>query len=364
MNDHCGHAVERICTHDEHAQFGLGHIRGPRRIAAEYELTVAVPAEYIAPDTAPVLNQGDLPWCESYTAETGRWLTQPPVYQDTFDLADIAQRSNTTANGTTTAAIERMLLNPGALCDSGPGSGIRWPVASCPNLSTLNALQAAVVAEGFAGLAVDWWESWFNPASDGTLPAKSGGIAGGHIFRIKGFSTARQGLYCQNSWGLNWGIGGFFWLPYSMLDPTLEGYTQIAVPLPTPVAPVLLPEVTMNTLSKSQRVYDGPLGAGILSPIQIGGVMGLPTGLKEIRFIARVPGPPKGGWLYAGPTPTRPLGIDPKKGGEPSTLDFDAGFLGNDLEHTAALDPGDLLRIYSTQSVPRVIIDVTAVATS
>ena len=120
----------------------------------------------------------------------------------------------------------------------------------------------------------------------------------------------------------------------------------------------------MDTLTNSQRVYDGSIPAGQLISIKIGGVLGLPTGLKEIRFILRVPAPARSGWIYAGPTPVRPLGPDPKVGGEPSTMDYNPGLIGNDLEHTAALDAGDILRVFSTQPLGRIVVDVTGIATS
>ena len=128
-----------------------------------------------------------------------------------------------------------------------------------------------------------------------------------------------------------------------------------------PQPPNPQPEVQMHTLGNSQRVFDGAIPAGKLTAVQVGGVMGLPTGIAEIRFIMRVVAPAKGGWAYAGPTPTRPLGADPKIGGEPSTLDFNAGIV-VDIEHTALLDPGDILRVYSIVPLGRVVIDVTAIS--
>jgi Papain family cysteine protease len=120
-----------------------------------------------------------------------------------------------------------VLLNPGALCNGGSLNGRRLPVQSCPNISTLDALKSALVAQQFVGLAHDWYESWFTPAADGTLP-KPDSVAGGHMFRISGFSDSRGALHVANSWGTGWGVKGYCWLPYAYLTGRLEAYTQIA----------------------------------------------------------------------------------------------------------------------------------------
>ena len=228
--------MTRICTHPEHAQYGLGHVPGPP-LAIEYAApAVALPATYARTVNAPVLNQGSEPWCEPYTAATGRVITQPPVGQDTaWSETDLATRTGASPNGTTTAKIEAVLLSPGALCDAGPDSGLRKPVASCQNIATLSTLKSALMAEQFVGLAVNWYESWFTPKTDGTLPAPDY-VAGGHIFAIVGWDDSRAALHCQNSWGTSWGVGGFFWLPYAYLESPLSAYTQISEePMPLPL---------------------------------------------------------------------------------------------------------------------------------
>lgn len=263
----CDHSAARICAHLEHQQYGLGHIRGPIRDTFEVELEPALPVSFIAPDSAPVLNQGSEPWCEPFTAATGRRLTQDPIGQDGFNTTDLATLTHASPNGTTTAEVEKVLLSPGALCSSGPGSGSRLPVASCPNISSLANLKAAVMQPGygyFVGLAVDWMESWFTPNSWGVLP-KPDTIAGGHIFRVKGFTDDGNlpggapawlhapevpALFCQNSWGTGWAVRGFFWLPYAFLASRLEAYTQVGKPLaPASIVTNVRPDVRTATLA-------------------------------------------------------------------------------------------------------------------
>jgi hypothetical protein len=270
-----------------------------------------------------VLNQGSTPECEAYTAVTLRRITQPPVGQDGFDPDDLFRLAGGGADGTTTAAIERVLLSPGASCVVGPDAGERKPVASCQNISNLAALKSAIVAQGGAGLAVEWYESWFSPKS-GVLPAPSGGVAGGHIFRIKGWDDAR--LYCQNSWGTSWGLGGFFWLPYAYLETPLSAYTQIAVPLPVPPVPTPPTEVPVSvTFIPPTRLLDTRSGNGLSGKfishtpraVVIAGRGGIPANAVGIVGNVTVTNPSAAGYVAVGPDPL----VSPST----STVNFVAG---------------------------------------
>jgi hypothetical protein len=215
----------RLCTHPEHAQYGMGHLPGPRP-AVEYSAApVELPQEYISQVAVPILNQGSTPECEAYTAVNGRRITQSPIGQDGFDPDDLFKLGGGGPDGATTAGMEKALLSPGALCTTGPDHGARKPV-TCQNIGSLTSLQTAVMAEQFAGLSTAWYESWFSPLSDGTLP-KPDTIAGYHEISIRGWRWRNEvQLYVQNSWGF-WGpIDGYCWLPVRYL-PDIEAYTQV-----------------------------------------------------------------------------------------------------------------------------------------
>jgi hypothetical protein len=353
--------MTRLCTHPDHLQYGLGHIPGPP-LAVEYAaVPVALPATYARTVQAPVLNQSSTPQCEGYTAVTGRRITQPPVGQDGFDPGDIFRLGGGGSGGATTAGIEAALLSPGALCTTGPDASQRKPVASCQNISTLVGLKSALMAEQFVGLAVAWDESWFNPRSNGVLPPRSGVLAGYHIFDVWGWSDdgtlpvgAPPGVPApgvpavggQNSWGTGWGKGGFFWLPYSMLESPLSAYTQIAKLLP-------VSEVTVQLLPKPVRIFDGPLPAKVTEILTVAGAFGIPATATGIVAIVRAVLPGAAGWVYVGPD----------QGGVPSTstLDYNAGQI-QDGFPTALLTNGKLT-VYSIQPLARFVIDVTGFLT-
>ena len=43
---------------------------------------------------------------------------------------------------------------------------------------------------------------------------------GGHAVMAVGYDDRRSAVLVRNSWGLNWGIKGYFWMPYSLIsDP-------------------------------------------------------------------------------------------------------------------------------------------------
>lgn len=56
------------------------------------------------------------------------------------------------------------------------------------------------------------WDS-----SDGIMPFPSGTNIGGHAVTIVGWSDLRKCFLIQNSWGTNWGQGGYFWMPYAFM---------------------------------------------------------------------------------------------------------------------------------------------------
>jgi C1A family cysteine protease len=46
------------------------------------------------------------------------------------------------------------------------------------------------------------------------MPASNEKRLGGHALCCVGYSDARKSFLIQNSWGTDWGLGGFFWMPY------------------------------------------------------------------------------------------------------------------------------------------------------
>jgi C1A family cysteine protease len=55
------------------------------------------------------------------------------------------------------------------------------------------------------------------------MPTNSSTFLGGHAILVVGYDDSRQQWLCRNSWGCNWGIEGYFYLPYPyLLDTSLS----------------------------------------------------------------------------------------------------------------------------------------------
>lgn len=54
------------------------------------------------------------------------------------------------------------------------------------------------------------------------LPTQSEGVVGGHAVTIVGYNRAQRRVYVRNSWGSDWGMGGYFTMPYDyVFNPDL-----------------------------------------------------------------------------------------------------------------------------------------------
>jgi C1A family cysteine protease len=55
------------------------------------------------------------------------------------------------------------------------------------------------------------------------MPASSEQLLGGHCVLAVGYDDAQQWWICRNSWGTDWGLKGYFTMPYAYLsEPTLS----------------------------------------------------------------------------------------------------------------------------------------------
>jgi len=54
------------------------------------------------------------------------------------------------------------------------------------------------------------------------MPKPTEDCLGGHCVVIVGYDDSKSAFLVRNSWGVNWGEGGYFWLPYAyVLNPDL-----------------------------------------------------------------------------------------------------------------------------------------------
>jgi C1A family cysteine protease len=109
----------------------------------------------------------------------------------------------------------------------------------------LNAFKSCL-ADGFPFIiGSTLFENFTEMSPDGLVPMPSGSEIGGHAYVVCGYRDSNRLFICKNSWGLNWGKQGFFFMPYDYLtdddlsaDPwTIRSLEELA-PEPEPIEPV------------------------------------------------------------------------------------------------------------------------------
>lgn len=151
--------------------------------------------------TGPILDQKDSPMCVGYAARA--CLNAEPIIQDyAADKIYTACKKidNLKAAGTTVFAAATVLKNLG-LADE-----------------VYFSYKAERVIEHVLGISpvlasMDWTERMEETDSKGR--AKPGGQGtGGHCVLIYGADRESKILYFQNSWGIDWGDKGKFWMKF------------------------------------------------------------------------------------------------------------------------------------------------------
>ena len=55
------------------------------------------------------------------------------------------------------------------------------------------------------------------------MPSPDESVVGGHAVLAVGYEDATQELIVRNSWGTQWGLNGYFYMPYSFMDSQYTG---------------------------------------------------------------------------------------------------------------------------------------------
>lgn len=50
------------------------------------------------------------------------------------------------------------------------------------------------------------------------MPAKNEAVEGGHAVLVVGYDDAKNAVLVRNSWGPDWGLKGYFWMPYAYIS--------------------------------------------------------------------------------------------------------------------------------------------------
>jgi hypothetical protein len=94
---------------------------------------------------------------------------------------------------------------------------------------TLDELIMAVGYLGPAVMGTDWYSNMFSPDAAGFVHA-TGSIEGGHCWLARGVSLRKLAFRCRNSWGIDWGEGGDFWVSFDDIGKLLDAQGEACVP--------------------------------------------------------------------------------------------------------------------------------------
>lgn len=102
-----------------------------------------------------------------------------------------------------------------------------WPTDSGAVLDALH--------DGPVVLGVPWYNSMFEPASNGRLDvAKESGVAGGHCFYLYGSQAGA--IWMRNSWGRIWGVLGSAYMHETDLQTLLDDGGEACLPQGSAIA--------------------------------------------------------------------------------------------------------------------------------
>lgn len=121
---------------------------------------------------------------------------------------------------------------------------------------------AFLSTEGPAWMGSDWYDSMFDPSSDGEVTiSPNATVAGGHQYLLTGrIDAARRLVEMRNHWRNSWGMNGRAWMSYSLIERLLgqNGDAQLIKPkvavvppfVPTPERPGCLAQFVPASMQR------------------------------------------------------------------------------------------------------------------
>jgi hypothetical protein len=95
------------------------------------------------------------------------------------------------------------------------------------------SLEDVLLALSYAGpvvIGVDWYQGMFRPDAKGYI-YPTGRVQGGHCVVLIGVHTSTRRVVGQNSWGLDWGKNGRFYLEWDHLGYLLDRQGDACIPM-------------------------------------------------------------------------------------------------------------------------------------
>jgi hypothetical protein len=191
------------------------------------------PTSVVWSDNEPVLDQGDYGTCVG-----NGWAD----WGNTNPIDDHYTEKDARAIYYEATVLDGSPDDPDAPGGGQQGATVRSGAKAMKNRGRLNAYAFAssideirqyVMTQGPLVAGTDWTSGMFEPAADG-LVTPTGEVEGGHCYLLLGYSPDDDEFLFLNSWGENWGIGGYFWMKAIDFAQLLQaqGEAVAAVELP------------------------------------------------------------------------------------------------------------------------------------
>lgn len=105
-------------------------------------------------------------------------------------------------------------------------NGLHYKAGGYARLTSLEEMKQSLAINGPFLIGVDWLDGWFNPNGeihDGypILQPGEGSDVGGHAVAVVGYDDVRQVMKFKNSWGPDWGKGGYAYFHYNTIRENL-----------------------------------------------------------------------------------------------------------------------------------------------
>lgn len=192
-------------------RYGLGAVASPpddRDYQIELDSALVLPPTFRVPDAGvPIYDQGQTPMCVAYSA-AGEQQTFDLPHTYRWDFPLFFRSIGGTENGAIIRnAFDRRKHHGYPLLPSGSGnSAAAHKIAAYYAVpKTVDAIKRALVQYGRLVIGTPWFNSWFDPHPDGSLPAADYQV-GGHAIDVDEYDAT--GIWLPNSWGAGWGVSG------------------------------------------------------------------------------------------------------------------------------------------------------------
>jgi C1A family cysteine protease len=112
-----------------------------------------------------------------------------------------------------------------------------YKIESYASAKSVEELKYSLVANGFVVIGIDVFDSFYTPVH-GVIEYKEGETSHGlHALLLGAYDDNEQKFIIKNSWGTDWGLGGYSYVTYKYIEKSLnDAWTSVDLENPKSVA--------------------------------------------------------------------------------------------------------------------------------